>query len=84
MNEYEDLTPSEHAVVRLVAHGYTNKQIAETLHISHHTVLTHVSNSLRKWHVTTRTELTVLAIARGLVSLAAARNAIERRQALRV
>jgi two-component system nitrate/nitrite response regulator NarL len=84
MNEYDDLTPSEHAVVRLIAHGYTNKAIAETLHISHHTVRSHVLNSLRKWHVTTRTELTVLAIARDLVSLAAAKDAIERRQALRV
>ena len=84
MTDYANLTPSEQAVVRLVAHGYTNKQIAETLHVSHHTVRAHVLNCLRKWHVTTRTELTVLAIARGLVSLAAAKDAIERRQALRV
>jgi len=48
-------------VIRLIARGYTYRQIAERLFISIKTVETHVSNVLRKLHVANRHELTNLA-----------------------
>ena len=42
------LTPREHEVLRLLAEGLTNRQIAERLVVSEHTVHRHVTNLLRK------------------------------------
>ncbi|MFQ5858013.1 MAG: LuxR C-terminal-related transcriptional regulator [Anaerolineae bacterium] len=52
----EILTPREVEVLRLIATGDSNRQIAEQLVISEHTVKTHVHHILRKLGVATRTE----------------------------
>jgi DNA-binding CsgD family transcriptional regulator len=54
------LTPGERAVVRLVAEGGTNRQVAQQLFLSPHTVNTHLRNSFSKLQVRSRVELTRL------------------------
>ena len=61
------LTPREQEVVKLVAEGYTNKQIAETLIISEKTVERHRANILEKLGMRDRVELTRYAIRHGLI-----------------
>jgi DNA-binding NarL/FixJ family response regulator len=63
----DPLTPREEEVVKLVAEGYSNKQIAETLVISEKTVERHRANILEKLGMRDRVELTRYAIRRGLV-----------------
>lgn len=63
------LTPREREVLQLMAKGLTNAEIAETLYISKHTVKNHVSNIYRKLKVDDRTQIALLAIRQGLVSL---------------
>jgi len=63
-----DLTERETEVLRLLAQGQSNKQIAHCLHISEKTVKTHVSNILSKLGVQSRTQATLCAIRIGLVS----------------
>ncbi|MDA3644137.1 LuxR C-terminal-related transcriptional regulator [Saccharopolyspora indica] len=53
-----DLTRAEMAVARLVAEGLTNKEIADLLVLSVHTVGTHVRSSFTKLNVTNRVALT--------------------------
>lgn len=53
----DELTPREHEVLRLLARGYTYKEMAERLFISVKTVETHVSNILRKTQQTNRRSL---------------------------
>ena len=53
----DSLTQTERAVVRLVAEGLTNKEIAGRLFVSHRTVDTHVSHSLAKLGVASRVHL---------------------------
>ncbi|MEU8888782.1 AAA family ATPase [Streptomyces sp. NPDC048442] len=55
------LTPREHDVLRLVADGRSNRQIAETLFISPKTASVHVSNILAKLEVTGRGEAAAVA-----------------------
>jgi NarL family two-component system response regulator LiaR len=64
----EDLTERETEVLRLLAQGQSNKQIAHDLRISEKTVKTHVSNILGKLGVQSRTQATLYAIRIGLVS----------------
>jgi DNA-binding NarL/FixJ family response regulator len=63
----EPLTAREQEVVKLVAEGYTNKQIAETLVISEKTVERHRANILEKLGMRDRVELTRYAIRHGLI-----------------
>ena len=63
----DPLTPREQEVVKLVAEGSTNKQIAETLIISEKTVERHRANILEKLGMRDRVELTRYAIRRGLI-----------------
>ena len=63
----DPLTPREQEVVKLVAEGYTNKQIAETLVISDKTVERHRANILDKLGMRDRVELTRYAIRNGLI-----------------
>jgi two-component system, NarL family, response regulator LiaR len=64
----EELTERETAVLRLLAQGQSNKQIARNLQIGEKTVKTHVSNILSKLGVQSRTQATLYAIRIGLVS----------------
>lgn len=64
----EELTERETEVLRLLAQGQSNKQIARNLQIGEKTVKTHVSNILSKLGVQSRTQATLYAIRIGLVS----------------
>jgi DNA-binding NarL/FixJ family response regulator len=65
----EHLTGREIEVLRLVANGRSNKQIASLLHISGHTAKFHVSSVLAKLGASSRTEAVSLGILRGLVAI---------------
>jgi DNA-binding NarL/FixJ family response regulator len=61
------LTQRESEVLRQLAFGLTNKEIALALHISYETVKEHVQHILRKLGVTDRTQAAVWAVRKGLV-----------------
>ena len=63
----DPLTPRESEVVKLVAEGYTSKEIGAVLHIAEKTVERHRENILAKLGMRDRVELTRYAIRRGLV-----------------
>jgi NarL family two-component system response regulator LiaR len=65
----EPLTQREVEVLRLIAQGYENREIAEKLVISDATVRTHVSNILGKLHLASRTQAALYALREGLASL---------------
>jgi len=65
----EALTERETDVLRLLAQGQANKEIAHSLNISEKTVKVHVSNILSKLGVQSRTQATLYAIRFGLVSV---------------
>jgi DNA-binding CsgD family transcriptional regulator len=58
------MTKSELAVAQLVATGLTNREIAERLFVSPHTVNTHLRQVFAKLEVNSRVDLTRLAIER--------------------
>jgi NarL family two-component system response regulator LiaR len=62
----EPLTEREMDVLRLVAQGLTNQEIAESLVIGVGTVRTHVSNILAKLHLANRTQAALYALRGGL------------------
>jgi NarL family two-component system response regulator LiaR len=64
----EALTEREVDVLRLLAQGQANKQIARNLHIGEKTVKTHVSNILAKLGVPSRTQAALYAVRIGLVA----------------
>jgi NarL family two-component system response regulator LiaR len=64
-----DLTERELEVLRLLAHGRTNREIAEELVLGEETVKTHVGNILAKLHLAHRTQAVVHAFKQGLISL---------------
>ena len=64
--EFDQLTPREREVLRLIARGYTYKEIARELYISAKTVEHHVSSVLRKLQLSTRHQLTRWATGRRL------------------
>jgi DNA-binding NarL/FixJ family response regulator len=63
----EDLTPRELEVLELVAARMQNKQIAERLVISEHTVKNHLKNILAKLHLRSRRQAAAYGVARGWV-----------------
>jgi NarL family two-component system response regulator LiaR len=63
------LSEREVAVLRLVAHGLSNQEIAGRLTISEWTVRTHVRNILGKLHLANRTQATLYALREGLAEL---------------
>jgi DNA-binding NarL/FixJ family response regulator len=65
--ELDQLSPREQQVLRLIARGYTYKEVARELTISAKTVESHVSSVLRKLQLSTRHELTKWATDRRLV-----------------
>lgn len=68
-NEDETLTRREIEVLKLIAEGLFNKEIAYTLDISEKTVKNHVSNIFKKIKVSDRTQAAVYAIKNNFVSL---------------
>jgi NarL family two-component system response regulator LiaR len=65
----EPLTEREMDVLRLVAQGLTNQEIAESLVIGDGTVRTHVSNILGKLHLANRTQAALYALREGFAPL---------------
>jgi len=65
----EPLTHRELEVLRRLAQGHENKDIADQLVISEATVRTHVSNILGKLHLASRTQAALYALREGLASL---------------
>lgn len=63
------LTDREGDVIRLVARGKSNREIAETLVISQKTVKAHISSILKKLGLNDRTQMAIHAIKTGLVDL---------------
>jgi len=61
------LTQRESEVLRQLAYGLTNKEIAQALHISYETVKEHVQHILRKIGVSDRTQAAVWAVRKKLV-----------------
>ena len=61
------LTQRESEVLRQLAYGLTNKEIAQALHISYETVKEHVQHILRKIGVSDRTQAAVWAVRKQLV-----------------
>lgn len=68
----EPLTERERQVLALLAEGYSNQGIAQTLYISERTVKFHVSAILGKLTARNRTEAVLTAVKHGIVKLAAA------------
>lgn len=65
----EALTPREIDVLREIAKGRANKEIAAHLAISENTVKDHLKNILAKLHVAARTEAVTAAVQRGIIEL---------------
>ena len=65
----EELTAREVEVLRWMARGRTNKQLAVQLNISEHTAKFHVSSVLSKLGAQTRTEAVTIGMTRGLVAI---------------
>jgi DNA-binding NarL/FixJ family response regulator len=65
--ELDQLTPREREVLRLIARGYSYKEVAGRLSLSVKTVETHVSSVLRKLQLSSRHELTTWAAVRRLL-----------------
>jgi NarL family two-component system response regulator LiaR len=56
-------------VLKLIAHGYSNAEIARLMVVSNATVYTHVSRILSKLNVSSRTQAALYALKKKLVSL---------------
>lgn len=58
----ESFSKKEREIIMLVSQGFTNKAIAENLHISEQTVKTHLGRIFRKTHISRRSQLVPLAM----------------------
>jgi DNA-binding NarL/FixJ family response regulator len=65
---YDRLSDREKTVFKLIAEGYTSRQIADTLFLSVKTVMTHRANIMDKLALHNRAELIKYAIRRGLIT----------------
>jgi NarL family two-component system response regulator LiaR len=65
----DPLTAREMEILRLVAQGKSNKEIAGNLVIAEETVHTHVSNILNKLHLASRTQAALYALKEGIASI---------------
>ena len=67
INPFTELTNREMEVLKLIANGLSNSEIAGQLVITEHTVKGHVSNILSKLHLADRTQAAVYAWRKGVV-----------------
>ncbi len=65
----EPLTPRETEILKLVARGLSNNDIAGELVVSERTVRTHLSNILSKLHLANRTQAALYALRQGIATL---------------
>jgi two-component system, NarL family, response regulator NreC len=70
--EADPLSDREHEVLRLLARGHTNQEIAQRLYISVRTAETHRSHIMRKLGLESRAELVAYAIEHGFLDSTAA------------
>ena len=73
----ESLSQREKEIIACVAKGMTNKEIAETLFLSIHTVTTHRRNITAKLQIHTPAGLTIYAIVNGLVKIQDIKTGVE-------
>lgn len=66
---YEELSDREKQVLKLVAEGYTSKQIGDALFVSVKTVMAHRANIMEKLNIHNRTDLIKYAISKGLINV---------------
>ncbi len=69
MGHTENLTEREIDVLTKLVHGLTNKEIAESLNISIHTVITHRKNIASKTGIRSQSGLTIFAISKKIVDI---------------
>jgi DNA-binding NarL/FixJ family response regulator len=67
-DEADPLSEREHEVLRLLALGYTNQEIAKQLYISVRTAETHRSHIMQKLRLTTRAQLVAYALEQGMLA----------------
>lgn len=67
VNPYTELSEREFEILRLIAAGKSNAQIAEILVLGESTVKTHISNIFKKLHLQDRTQAAVYAWQQGIV-----------------
>jgi len=65
----EEISSREASIVKYIALGYTNKEIADKLFISTHTVVTHRKNITRKLGIKTAPGLTIYAIINNIINI---------------
>jgi DNA-binding NarL/FixJ family response regulator len=68
-DSYEQLTDREREVLQLIVEGFSNREIAEKLHISLKTAGVHRINLMHKLNIHNVTELTKYALRKGVISL---------------
>lgn len=68
-DSYDKLTEREREVLQLLAEGFSNREIAEKLHISIKTAGVHRTNLMEKLDIHSLTELTKYALRKGIISL---------------
>lgn len=68
-NSHQVLSEREIEVLRLIVSGKSNKEIADILHLSIHTVITHRKNISQKTGIKTESGLTIYAVVKNIVSL---------------
>ncbi len=73
--ESDPLSEREHEVLRLLALGHTNQEIAKELYISVRTAESHRARIMQKLHLSSRAELVRYALASGVLELERARSA---------
>jgi DNA-binding CsgD family transcriptional regulator len=71
-----NLTPQEYSILKYLVEGLSNKEIANHLNISVSTVKIHVSNIIKKLHVTNRTEAAFYALKDNIVTIPQKNNSI--------
>ena len=67
-DSYDLLTDREHEILQLIAEGKTNKEVANLLNLSLHTVDTHRTHILQKLNLHSVPELILYAVRKGIIS----------------